>query len=160
MKLLVNGLIVALITAGVDQWSKWYIFGLLGDLEYPVMPILPFFDLVMVRNYGISFGMLHNLPYGQLVLSFVAMAIVAVLCRWLYTTTRAYVAVALGLIIGGAVGNIIDRVRLGAVSDFLDFYIGSYHWPAFNVADSAVFIGVVILCIDSYLEHRAENECK
>ena len=69
---------------------------------------------------------------------------------WLYRNQIVYLTIAIGLIIGGAIGNIIDRIFNEAVADFLDFYIGKYHWPAFNLADSAVFLGVALLLLENY----------
>ena len=80
--------------------------------------------------------------------------IVAGLVYWLRRVTSPLLAVAIGLIIGGAVGNVVDRIRLGAVVDFLDFHIGSWHWPAFNLADSAICVGVAAMLLDGLLLHR------
>jgi signal peptidase II len=91
---------------------------------------------------------------NALVLSVVAVAIVVVLLFWLSRVVSPLLAVAIGLIIGGAIGNIIDRIRLGAVVDFLDFHIGSWHWPAFNLADSAICIGVAAMLLDGLLRRR------
>ena len=110
----------------------------------------------MVKNYGISFGMLNALPHGQWILSIVALIIVGILLIWLRKAKERLVALALSLIIGGAVGNIIDRIRLGAVSDFLDFHFSGYHWPAFNAADSFICIGVAILLYENFI-HKEER---
>lgn len=150
MKSLIKGLSIAIITLLADQWSKYYFFNMLDTAGTTYINVLPFFNLVKVYNYGVSFGMFNNLEYGRLILSIVALSITAALCIWLYKVTKMYMVVSLGLIIGGAIGNIIDRVRFGAVADFIDIYVGKYHWPAFNVADSTIFIGVAILFIDSF----------
>jgi signal peptidase II len=89
-----------------------------------------------------------------LLFSLAAALIVAGLVYWLRRVTSALLAVAIGLIIGGAVGNVVDRIRLGAVVDFLDFHIGSWHWPAFNLADSAICVGVAAMLLDGLLLHR------
>jgi len=86
--------------------------------------------------------------------SLVAAAIVAVLIYWLSRVESWLLAVAIGLVIGGAVGNVIDRLRFGAVVDFLDFHVGSWHWPAFNVADSAICVGVAVMLLDGLLLRR------
>lgn len=151
MKNLYKGLIIAGVIILLDQWSKYYAFKMLENLERPVIEVLPFFNLVKVYNYGVSFGMFNNLAYGQYILSFVAISITLVLCYMLLKAKSTHLAVAFGLIIGGAIGNIIDRLRFGAVADFFDFYIGDYHWPAFNVADSAVCIGVAIIILDEFI---------
>lgn len=114
------------------------------------MTITPFFNLVKVWNPGVSFGMLQDIPNGQWVLSGLAIVIVAFLFVWLRKVDDRFNAIALGLIIGGALGNIIDRLRFSAVFDYLDFHAFGYHWPAFNLADSFIFIGVLLLLIDSF----------
>lgn len=145
------GLFVAVIVCVVDQWSKFAVFDFLYQLPPPpVYVVTSFFNLVVVYNSGVSFGMFGDLAYGPYILTGVAVAIVGFLLYWLYTTRDALLVWSLGLIIGGAVGNIIDRVRIGAVADFLDFHVAGYHWPAFNVADAAIFIGAVLLCIDMF----------
>jgi signal peptidase II len=128
----------------VDQVSKWWILENVLSPERPFIEVTSFFNLVMVWNTGVSFGLFsqHNQP---LILIAVASIIVIILLIWLMKNDSKLVAIALGLVIGGAVGNIIDRFRYGAVADFLDVHIGGYHWPAFNIADSSIFIGVVLL---------------
>jgi signal peptidase II len=116
-----------------------------------MIEITSFFNLTMVWNHGVSFGMFssHQQP---LLLSAVAALIVIVLLIWLAKSHDRYLTWGIGLIVGGAIGNIIDRLRFGAVVDFLDFHAFGYHWPAFNIADSAIFIGVVVLCIQSMMQ--------
>jgi len=141
------------LALALDQISKWY---LLTQSDLPFFSshtVTPFFNLVMVWNKGISFGMFseHDQPWVLIALS---LAIIALLVRWLYTAKNTRTTGAIGLIIGGALGNIIDRLRFGAVADFFDFHIDTYHWPAFNIADAAIVIGVVILCADSMFSAR------
>ena len=112
--------------------------------------VTPFFNLVTAWNPGISFGILQDLPNGQWVLTAVAMLIVAWLFVWLRKANQRSTALALGLIIGGAIGNIIDRIRFSAVFDYLDFHALGYHWPAFNLPDSFIFGGVLILLIINF----------
>ena len=112
------------------------------------LEVLPFLNLVYVRNDGVSFGILGGIaPWWTLVA--LTTAIVVGLLVWLWRAESSFVAAALGLIIGGALGNILDRVRHGAVTDFLDFHAAGYHWPAFNLADAAIFLGAFILILDS-----------
>ena len=102
-----------------------------------------------------SFGLFnHSGGFNALLFSLVAAVIVTVLIYWLSRVESSMLAVAIGLIIGGAVGNVIDRICLGAVVDFLDFHVGSWHWPAFNVADSAICIGVAVMLLDGLLLRR------
>jgi signal peptidase II len=144
------GLAVAAAALVLDQASKVYFYDLLVAGGRRSIEILPFFNLVTVWNYGISFGMFNNgSASGSIVFVGLALVIVAALLVWLRSIASPFVAAALGLVIGGAIGNVIDRLRFGAVFDFLDFHAAGWHWPAFNVADSAICIGVVLLCIDA-----------
>ncbi len=120
--------------------------------------VLPYFNLVRVWNYGVSFGMFNtDASYGPWMFVAVALAIVAALFTWLWRADNRLVAVALGLVIGGALGNIIDRIRWMAVFDFLDFHVGDWHWPAFNLADSGITVGVVLLLADGLLGGRRSS---
>jgi len=110
---------------------------------------------------GDSFGMFNSgSAYTGWVLSALAVAIIIFLLNWLRKSNRGHISLAIGLIIGGAVGNIVDRAVHGAVFDFLDVFIGRYHWPAFNVADSGITIGAVILVLDSVLSKSENGESK
>lgn len=142
----VLGLLVALVTLAVDQWSKWYIINRVLSAEAPVYEVFPFFNLVMVWNHGISFGMFAA-ARQPLILIIVSIIVMGILLVWLHKSTSPWLSAALGLVIGGAMGNVWDRLKFGAVADFLDVYWGQYHWPAFNIADSAIFIGVVLLTL-------------
>lgn len=158
MNLLRFGLIVAGVIVFLDQLSKWLLLEKLFGLSYfnPVsgfpwadsVDVTSFFNLVTVWNRGVSFGMFSNdSQYGPWALSILALGISLGLVVWLRKIETKWMALALGLVIGGAVGNVADRIRFNAVFDYLDFHVMGYHWPAFNVADSAIFIGVgLILC--------------
>lgn len=146
-----QGLLLAIVIIVFDQITKWIaLFGLnLG--ENPIT-VTSFFNLVLVWNRGVSFGMFNNAgAYGPLILSGIAIAVVLGLLYWLRQAENKLTVMALGLVIGGALGNVIDRFRFGAVVDFLDFHIAGYHWPAFNVADAAICIGAVLLLLDGLL---------
>ncbi len=144
-----KGLIVSAAVLALDQVTKWWI--VFTVMQPPrIIEITPFFNLVMGWNYGISFGFLTSVPGLSLwLLPMVTVVITAALGVWLYRTDRLRPALALGLIIGGALGNLIDRLRFGAVADFLDFHAFGTHWPAFNAADSAITVGAVVLILDS-----------
>lgn len=152
------GLSVAIIAIVVDQLSKYYILHeVLGS--WAVINISPVFNLVRAWNTGVSFSMFNN--YGSLgawLLSGMALLIVSFLLFWLKSEKNRLAQAALGLIIGGALGNVIDRIRLGAVFDFLDFHIGESHWPAFNAADSFICIGAGILILQSIFNHFNKKE--
>lgn len=148
-----TSLAIAASMFALDQLSKyWLLYGVgFYDRQGMVIELTGFFNLVMVWNYGISFGMFSGakLPYALIVL---AAAIILLLLNWLRKTHDRLVVVGVGCVIGGAVGNVIDRIRYGAVADFFDFHAFGYHWPSFNIADSAIFIGVVVLCIQAMMQ--------
>jgi len=156
------GLGVALVVFLLDQVTKtWMLYGVFGfdfpasaGAWHPPIAVTGFFNLVTVWNMGVSFGMFAaDSPIVRSVLIAIALAISAGLIVWLSRTGSTFVATALGLIVGGAVGNVMDRIIYGAVADFLDFHIWGYHWPAFNVADSTIMIGVALLLYDSIVGH-------
>ena len=121
-----------------------------------IIPLTDFFNLVLGLNRGVSFGMLDmQSPMGRWILAGLALTIIVALLIWMWRTDKRLVTGALGLIVGGAVGNVIDRVLLGGVVDFLDFHWAGYHWPAFNVADIAITCGAAVLIWDSFF---GENE--
>ena len=143
------GVAAALVVIVLDQLSKWWILDIV--MRPPrAIEITPFFNLVLVWNRGVSFG-LFNEPGGwnAIVLPVLALAIVALLLIWLARSDNRLTGLSLGLIIGGAIGNVIDRVRFGAVIDFLDVHAAGWHWPAFNVADSAITVGAALLIADA-----------
>jgi len=144
------GLIIAGIVAFLDLYSKNLVFEFLDNREHQELAITGFFNLVKVWNKGVSFGMLNDLNYGKYIILAVNLSILLALLIWLYRNKVVYLTWAISLIIGGAIGNITDRIHNDAVADFLDFYIGTQHWPAFNLADSAVFLGVVLLLLENY----------
>ncbi len=133
------GLACAAAAFGIDQASKALVLAFAPTLREGV-EILPIFNLVLTHNRGASFGLLSGLPWWAL--AFVALAVVTILSVWLWRTDVRPVGVAIGLLIGGALGNVLDRARWGAVTDFLDFHVEAYHWPAFNMADVAIVSGV------------------
>lgn len=144
------GLIVALTVTISDQASKLYFYRYLVEDGRRAVEVLPFFNLVTVWNYGISFGLFNSdSGFGGVIFIVLALAIVVGLLIWLRRVASARTGLALGLVIGGAVGNIIDRIHFGAVFDFVDFHAFGWHWPAFNLADSAITVGVAALLIET-----------
>jgi signal peptidase II len=139
----------------VDQISKWLILDRMGDVHH-TLPVTSFLNFALVWNKGITFGLFNHGREQTLsyILIAVALIILVLLGRWLWRTSSMTVALALGGIMGGAVGNVIDRVRYGAVVDFLDFYYRDYHWYAFNVADAAIVTGVALLLIDGMVRGK------
>lgn len=150
-----GALIVAVILV-LDQVSKFWI---LNHVMQPprVIEVTPFFNIVLAWNRGVSFGMFNNAgDLGPYLLTGLAVVIIAVLVFWLWRANSRLSALAIALIIGGAVGNVIDRLQHGAVVDFLDFHGFGYHWPAFNVADSAICVGATVLVLESLFK-RSET---
>ncbi len=147
-------LAAAAAVALVDQLSKWWIVERVMDPPR-ALEVTGFFNLMLIYNRGVSFGLLDSeaalLPW---VLSGLAVAIVIGLVVWLRHIEGRWPGVAVGLIVGGAVGNVVDRLRLGAVIDFLDLHWAGFHWPAFNLADSAITLGVVLLLVDGLFGRR------
>lgn len=177
-------LVIALVIIGADQLSKWYVMEHIlrpqtesapldmgdpvappGFIEWyksppvhlaPVeKPVLPVFSLVSVWNKGISFGLFNkSSDYGPYILISLSLLISLFFIIWLFRNPDRLQSVGIVLVIGGALGNVIDRLRYGAVFDFLDFHIFDYHWPAFNIADSGIVIGVAVLVIHSFIFDR------
>jgi signal peptidase II len=154
---------LAIVIAVLDQISKQHIlerFSTEGMRE----AITSFFNLVLVYNHGISFGMFNQAPAEVQPFIFLGIAVFIslILLVWLFRTHSALVAIALGLVVGGAIGNSIDRVLHGAVIDFLDVYVTfngvETHWPAFNIADSAIVCGVALLLIDSLAFDKKKHQ--
>jgi signal peptidase II len=156
--LLTLGLGVAAGVVVLDQLSKALVVDFLArDGLDDGTRVAPFFNLILTFNRGVSFGLFNSAGYGgrdALVFSLVAAAVVAGLIWWLARAATPLLATAIGLIVGGAIGNVVDRIRLGAVVDFLDFHLGSWHWPAFNLADSAICLGVAAMLLDGLLLQR------
>ncbi len=151
------GLALAAVVMVLDQLSKAWLIGWLAE-NNGWLPVNGFFNLVMVWNRGISFGMLQSGEAGRWLLAFFSTLVCFGLVFWLRRQTHRVPILALGAVIGGAAGNIIDRVWRGAVADFFDFHLLGYHWPAFNVADSAITIGVAMLLYDSFRPAAAGDE--
>lgn len=166
----------------IDQLSKWGIVeyvikpGLADAETTSVIPFftwlfqsaerLPFFtteltswlNLVMVWNQGVSFGLFNTeTTYGPLILTVITSIIAAGFFIWMVVSKSWVQKIALALVVGGAIGNIFDRVRYEAVIDFIDVHAFGYHWPAFNVADSTIVIGVAILMIHTLMSGSAEK---
>ena len=143
----------------LDQLTKVYIDRTMA-LHSSITVIEGFFNITYLRNKGAAFGILANSAYRLpffLLVSTVAVCVILMVIRRLREDQRVS-AVSLSLIFSGALGNLIDRVRLGEVIDFLDVHWQGHHWPAFNVADSAICVGVFLLAIEMFLEERREKK--
>jgi signal peptidase II len=150
------GLIAAIVTLVLDQASKLWLLFVFDISHRGAFEVTPFFDLVLAWNPGISFGWLqHDGPLAELVLLMVKAVAVIVLAIWMARSRTALATVALGLIIGGAIGNAVDRLAYGAVVDFALFHVriagNDFSWYVFNLADVAIVAGVAALLYDSFL---------
>ena len=146
------GTITAAITLILDQASKLWLLRVFHLAERGAVAGTPFFDLVLAWNVGISFGWFQSdSPTAQIALMAVKAVAVIVLAISMIRSRNLLSTLALGMIIGGALGNLIDRLRLDAVVDFLDFHLGDAHFYVFNIGDSAICIGVGVLLLDSLL---------
>ncbi len=151
------GLSVGAIVVVLDQLTKWLIrdvvLGTGRDIE-----VTGFFNIVEVWNRGVSFGLFaSDSPWTPYLLSALSIAISIVLMVWLRKAETTFLALALGFVIGGAIGNVFDRFIWGRVYDFLDFHAAGYHWPAFNVADAAISVGVALVLLDGFIAKREDE---
>ena len=148
MKRFLHALPVVLLVIALDQITKYLIARYMNPLDS--IEIFPFLHIVSIRNVGAAFGMFRNFGSSFFIgISFVAIVFVI----WLLIKS-SYNYFGLSLVLGGAIGNLIDRVLYGKVIDFIDFSIGSFHWPAFNVADSSLTIGIIIILFSSLFTGR------
>lgn len=145
----------------VDQWTKSLVETHLST--GPPRVIIPgFLDLIYVRNSGIAFGLFAagSNTLGVLILTLLGLVALTLVLLYFWKTPaeNRWVLVSLSLILGGAVGNLLDRALSGSVTDFIEVYVGSYHWPTFNAGDSAISIGIVMMVIDAlWLERRRSS---
>ena len=151
------GLMAFAFAYQLDQFTKWVIAEVVMH-PFGLIPVTPFFNLIFHRNTGVTFGLFAGGgEAGRWLLAAVALGVVAVLFVWMARAEKVWVGVALGLITGGALSNVADRLRHGGVTDFLDFHYAGWHWPSFNLADAAICVGVGLLLLDAFLERRPEE---
>ncbi len=152
--------IIIFCTIAVDQLTKSWV---VDSLQlYQSVDIVPgFFNLVYVTNNGAAFSLLADVDSPWRHYFFLGIGTLAMIgltvAYWRLRKVNRFYSLALALIAGGAAGNLVDRIRLGAVIDFLDFYIGRYHWPAFNVADSAICVGAGLFLVLNVFEVRNQE---
>jgi len=154
------GLAAAALALALDQGSKLvflYVFRFIEMGAGAHVQVLPFFNLMMVWNPGVSYGLFpaHG-PLGTALLAAFSTAAVGALGWWMWGARRRLLAMGLGLVIGGALGNLIDRLIYGKVADFFHFYVRAYDWYVFNIADCAITVGVVALLYDAVLRPETE----
>jgi signal peptidase II len=151
-----SGVIAGIVALVLDQATKLWLLFVFDIARHGVVKVTPFFDLVLARNVGISFGWFQNDGLlAQAVLTAIKVVAVIVLAVWMVRSRNLLATVALGLIIGGAIGNAVDRVAYGWVVDFALFHLqigeNTYNWYVFNLADVAIVAGVAALLYDSFL---------
>lgn len=149
---------LSLVIVALDQVSKQLVESSL--MVYETIPLLPYFNLTLAYNEGAAFSFLSDQGgWQRWFFTLVAAVVVIVLGVWLSRLKHErLLAVSLSLVIGGALGNLLDRLLIGHVIDFLDFFYHSYHWPAFNVADIAITLGVVLMFVDAFVGHKAGRD--
>ncbi len=157
------GLPIAAAILVADQASKWWILEVARLPEVGHIPLLAAgplgLDLTMVWNRGVTFGLLTgDGAWNHIILAVLAAAIAGFLLRWMVRAENRVTAVALGAVVGGAVGNVIDRVRFGAVVDFVDAHGWGWHWYVFNLADAAIVCGVLALVADALFRPKPETK--
>nr|WP_184042875.1 signal peptidase II [Roseospira visakhapatnamensis] len=144
------GLITAAIVAVADQITKYIVFVGIQPPPYGGLDVTSFLSLVSVMNRGVSFGLFSSgSPWAPFILTAIAATVVAALTFWLRQAETRMLSISLGMLIGGAIGNAIDRLVHGAVMDFVNLHWEGYHWPAFNVADAAITVGAVLMVLDA-----------
>jgi signal peptidase II len=146
------GLLIATLVFAADQLSKYYILRIINLDEREPIQITPFMDLAMAWNTGVSYGLLSTHMQGLLVA--LSLAIAVMLIYWLRKATKPLAAASYGMLIGGALGNALDRLLHGAVADFVLLHWGTWNWYIFNAADIAIVAGVAVLLYDAIFESR------
>ena len=163
MSLRALGLVFAAVLLVADQASKWWILEVARLPEVRNIPLVQIgpvgLDLTMVWNRGVTFGLFSGGgAWNHLILAIVALAVAAFLLRWLWRAETRFVAIALGAVIGGAIGNVIDRFRFGAVVDFLHAWAWDWSWYVFNIADAAIVLGVLALVADALIRPEGKRK--
>lgn len=150
-----TGALWAVLILALDQISKYWAIHIADIADQGLVKVTPFLDLVMVWNKGISYGLFkQDGATGRLVLVLFAVVAIIALIIWLARTYERLPAIALGLIIGGAIGNAIDRLVYGAVADFISLHAYDFYWYVFNIADMAIVAGVLSLLYDAICPSR------
>jgi signal peptidase II len=150
------GLAVAVVIALIDQLAKAWILSLFAvEAGARIIRIAPILNFALVMNRGVSFGLFNtDASLNAAIFALIAALIVAALLVWLARTRDRLLQIAIGLVIGGAAGNVVDRLVRGAVVDFLDVHVGEWHWFVFNLADAAISVGVGLMVIDGLRGRR------
>jgi len=153
----ITGLAIALFAIALDQWTKSLILSHFQE-SFRRIRVTSFFDLILAWNEGVSFSMFNSYGIvGTYTLICLTLIITLGLFIWLTQASNLYMACGLGLIIGGAIGNVIDRIYFKAVIDFLYFHLASFVWPAFNVADVAITLGVGLVILEAFMIKKGDQ---
>lgn len=152
-------LLLALVVLILDQWSKWWVEGNITPGS-PIRVIDGFLDLTLVKNSGVAFGLFpaRGEASGVILLTALGLLALGVVTAYFWKTPvdERLLLTSLALILGGAVGNLVDRIAAGAVTDFIDVYVGTHHWHTFNVADSAISVGIGLMVLEIVRSRPAE----
>ncbi len=157
-KKIIKLVLLAFIVVSLDQITKYQVLSFFINNQMRVQEVSLFFNITLVWNHGISFGLFNEASQNQIILITISTFIIIGLIILFIKSKDPKVALPIGLIIGGAIGNIIDRFMYGAVVDFLDFYFKQYHYPAFNIADSCIVIGALLLMLQTAQEKDQKSE--
>lgn len=149
-------MLIAVLILIVDQWSKSLVCGYLASSGSKTL-ISGFFDLTLVYNTGSAFGTFKGATHYIILISIFSVILILFLYFSFIKKSIIY-SISLALVLGGAIGNLIDRVVKGHVVDYLDFYVRQYHWPAFNVADSAITIGMILLAYQLFFDRKERTK--
>lgn len=148
--------LIVLATLFFDQITKFWAEKSL--ILHNFLEITPFLNLFLTYNKGVSFSFLSSdTTYGPFLLSALSVVICIGLIYWLYKENNKRIQYGLALVIGGAIGNVIDRIRIGSVVDFIDFHYQTFHWPAFNIADTAICLGAFLIFLQSFKKKKDEK---
>ena len=151
-----KGLFLMVFVFLLDQLTKFLVVDYFANSP-PIIKVCDFFNIVLVYNKGISFGMFDQFAYSNYLFCFISLGIICFLLKWLKDSVILSEVIGLGMIIGGAIGNVVDRIFYHGVVDFIQLHWQEYYWPSFNIADSAICIGVVFL-ICSNLDINCKKE--
>ena len=145
----------------LDWWTKQWASRELTMFER--VEVFSWFNLTLVHNFGAAFSFLSDAGgWQRWFLTLLAVVVTVILLVWLLRLDKGewLKGLSLGLLIGGAIGNLADRIRLGYVVDFIDWHYGGWHWPAFNIADAAITCGIILLLLDAFFEAKREKQAK
>ncbi len=136
----------AILIIFADQLSKWWLVGVMQTADFAPIMVTSFFNLAMVWNRGVSFGILSQID-ARIPLIIMSFLVAGGVIFWHRKSCNSKIACGVGMIVGGAIGNVIDRLHYGAVADFFDFHYAGHHWPSFNLADMCILSGVCLLIL-------------